>query len=62
VVTFNGRTTATSESIPRLLDARINVYNDKTPQWVFGVSGYFSINSATRIPSPQRNQFADTVR
>jgi hypothetical protein len=64
VVTFN-RTNNRNFQIypPDYSSLGINAYNDKTPQWVFNVSGYFGINSGdTNTFLRNEIQFVDTVR
>jgi hypothetical protein len=64
VVTFN-RTNNRNFQIypPDYSTLGINVYNDKTPQWFFNVSGYFGINSGdTNTFLRNEIQFVDTVR
>jgi hypothetical protein len=64
VVTFN-RTNNRNFQIypPDYSTLGINVYNDKTPQWFFGVSGYFGINSGdTNTFLRNEIQIVDTVR
>jgi hypothetical protein len=64
VVTFN-RTNNDNFQIypPDYSTLGINVYNDKTPQWFFNVSGYFGINSGdTNVFFRDEYQVADTVR
>jgi outer membrane receptor protein involved in Fe transport len=64
VVTFNRTTTDTAGIYPA--DYRslgINAYNDQTPQWVFNVGGFFSLNTGD-TSSFTRNelQIVDTLR
>jgi hypothetical protein len=64
VVTFN-RTNNRNFQLypPDYSTLGINVYNDKTPQWFFDVSGYFGINSGdTNTFLRNEIQFVDTVR
>jgi hypothetical protein len=64
VVTFN-RTNNDNFQVypPDYSTLGINVYNDKTPQWVFNVSGYFGINSGdTNQFLRDEYQVSDTVR
>jgi len=64
VVTFN-RTNNDNFQIypPDYSSLGINVYNDKTPQWVFNVSGYFGINSGdTNQFLRDEYQVSDTLR
>ena len=64
VVTFN-RTNNRNFQIypPDYSTLGINVYNDKTPQWFFNVSGYFGINSGdTNTFLRNEFQIVDTVR
>jgi hypothetical protein len=64
VFTFN-RTNNNNFQIypPQYSTLGINVYNDQTPQWVFGVSGYFGINSGdTNTFLRNEFQIIDTVR
>jgi Carboxypeptidase regulatory-like domain/TonB-dependent Receptor Plug Domain len=64
VVTFN-RTNNFNYQIypPDYSTLGINVYNDKTPQWFFNVSGYFGINSGdTNTFLRNEIQFVDTIR
>ncbi len=64
VVTFNRTNNNNFQVYPPDYSALgINVYNDKTPQWVFGVSGYFGINSGdTNKFLRDEYQLSDTVR
>ena len=64
VVTFN-RTNNNNFQIypPDYGSLGINVYNDKTPQWVFNVSGYFGINTGdTNQFLRDEYQISDTLR
>lgn len=64
VVTFN-RTNNRNFQIypPDYSTLGLKVHNDKTPQWVFGVSGYFGINSGyTNTFLRNEIQIVDTVR
>ncbi len=64
VVTFN-RTNNRNFQIypPDYSTLGINAYNDKTPQWVFNVSGYFGVNSGdTNTFLRNEVQIVDTMR
>ncbi|MDQ3211932.1 MAG: carboxypeptidase regulatory-like domain-containing protein [Acidobacteriota bacterium] len=64
VVTFN-RTSNRNFQIypPDYSSLGINAFNDRTPQWVFGVSGYFNINSGdTNTFLRNEIQLVDTMR
>jgi hypothetical protein len=64
VVTFN-RTNNVNFQLypPDYSSLGINVYNDKTPQWFFNVTGYFGINSGdTNTFLRNEIQIVDTVR
>lgn len=64
VVTFN-RTNNDNSQIypPDYSSLGINVFNDKTPQWYFNVSGYFGINSGdTNTFLRNEIQVVDTMR
>lgn len=64
VVTFN-RTNNQNFQIypPDYPSLGINAFNDKTPQWVFNVSGYFGINSGdTNTFLRNEIQLVDTMR
>lgn len=65
VVTYNRTNNNNFQSYPpdySTLGIR-NVYNDATPQWFFGVNGYFGINTGdTNTFSRDEFQFIDTVR
>ena len=64
VVTFNRTNNQNSQIYPPDYSTLgINAYNDKTPQWVFNVSGYFGINSGdTNTFLRNEIQVVDTMR